>query len=161
MSGKRYTLASALFLALLMAGCHDEPRQVAGPAIGDPAAIFTVVSVSPTEFKAGENVDITVRAHNPTSESITLHFSSGCLVGFSIKASDGTIVGPSGIVCTMDMPVVELGPGEDITNTFRWDGRAGTGFGPALPPGEYRITGNLNAAESHATSAPVTVKILP
>jgi hypothetical protein len=161
MSRHRYTLASVLFLALWMAGCHDAPRQVAGPTFTDGAAIFTVVNVSPTEFKAGETVNVRVQAHNPTAEPITLHFASGCLVGFSIKASDGTVVGPSGFICTMDAPTVVLGPGEDIAQTFRWDGRARTDFGPVLPPGEYHITGKLNAAESHDPSAPVTVKILP
>jgi Intracellular proteinase inhibitor len=161
MSRHRYTLASTLFVALWMAGCHDAPRQVAGPAFADGAAIFTVVNVSPTEFKAGETVNVTVQAHNPTAEPIRLHFASGCLVGFSIKASDGTIVGPTGIICTANAPTLVLGPGEDIAQTFDWDGRARTGFGPALPPGEYHITGSLNAAESHDPSAPVTVKILP
>lgn len=161
MSRHRYTLASVLFLALWMAGCHDAPRQVAGPTFTDGAAIFTVVNVSPTEFKAGETVNVAVQAHNPTAEPIKLSFSSGCLVGFSIMASDGTIVGPSGIICTTNAPTVVLGPGEDIAQTFRWDGRARTDFGPVLPPGEYHITGKLNAAESHDPSAPVTVKILP
>lgn len=148
-------------VAVALAGCNDGPRQVAGPGFGDADAIFTVVNVAPTQFKVGETANVTVRAHNPTAEPITLHFSSGCLVGFEVRAQDGTVVAPTGIVCTADAPTVVLGPGEDIENTFRWDGRASFGYGPGLKPGDYQVTGRLNAAESHAASTPVTVTILP
>lgn len=150
----------ALGLVALV-GCNDSARRVAGPGAGDAAAIFTVVDVAPAQFKVGETANVTVKAHNPTAKAITLHFSSGCLVSFSVRAQDGTIVAPTAIACTDDLPIVELGPGEDIENTFRWDGRASTGIGPGLAPGDYDVTGRLNAAESHATSPAVKVTILP
>ena len=154
------TKGFAAVAVLALVGCNDGPRQVAGPGFGDATAIFTVVSVAPTQFKVGETANVTVRAHNPTSEPITLHFSSGCLVGFAVRAQDGTIVAPTGIVCTANTPTVVLGPGEDIEDTFRWDGRASFGYGPGLTPGVYQVTGQLNATESHATSPPVMVTIL-
>ena len=161
MSRSIFPIAAGVLALASLVGCQDHARQATGPGFGDAAAIFTVVNVAPTEFQVGTTANVTVRAHNPTSEPITLHFSSGCLVGFAVRAQDGTVVAPTGIVCTDNTPIVTLGPGEDIENVFRWDGRASTGLGPGLKPGDYDVTGRLNAAESHALSPPVKVTILP
>jgi hypothetical protein len=121
--------------------------------------MITEIQVTPTQVKAGSTVTIKVVSRNASTVPVTLHFSSGCLQGFSVQNRLGTVVAPLAVVCTANVPVVTLKSGEVIDNTFQWTGY-GSG-GTNLPPGDYLISGHLNAAESSAMSAPVEVKISP
>jgi intracellular proteinase inhibitor BsuPI len=155
------SFAAVAVLAVALVGCNDGPRQVAGPGLGDASAIVTTIQVNPTEITPGNVFRIGVSSRNPTSGPVTLHFSSGCLQGFTVRDEKGNVVAPLAIVCTANVPVVTLQPDESIDNQFRWGGTTGYGGGTNLPPGDYTITGHLNAAESQAASAPVKVTILP
>jgi intracellular proteinase inhibitor BsuPI len=154
--------AGALFAALLLIGCNDAKHTLAPPAPGDPNAITIEVQATPTQFKAGETIEIMVTTRNPSSGPVTLGFSSGCIQMFNVQNKNGTVVAPLDLVCALNAPSVTLEPGETIRNTFLWSGTTGLlGGGTKLPAGDYQITGLLNAFKPILTSAPVDVKILP
>lgn len=159
---RRVLLTGALFAALLLMGCNDSKHTLAPPAPGDPSAITTEVHVTPTQFKAGETVEIVVTTRNPSSGPVTLGFSSGCIQMFNVQNKNGTVVAPLDLVCTANAPTVTLESGETIRNTFLWKGTTGlAGGGTNLPADDYQIIGVLNAFKPILTSAPVDVKILP
>src|SRR5436190_16043451 len=152
---RRVSWTGALLAALLLIGCNDSKHMMA-PGAGDPLGMTTEIHVTPTQFKAGETIEIAVTSRNSSSGAVTLHFSSGCLQGFHVQNENGTVVAPLGLVCTANAPIATLEAGQAIDNTFRWSGTTGyAGGGTSLPPGDYRITGHLHAAESSAASAPV------
>ena len=159
---RRALLTGALFAALLLIGCNDSKHTLAPPAPGDPSAITTEVHVTPTQFKAGETIEIVVTTRNPSSGPVTLGFSSSCIQMFNVQNKNGTVVAPLDLVCTLNAPSVTLEPGETIRNTFLWRGTTGlAGGGTNLPAGDYQITGLLDAFKPILTSAPVDVQVLP
>jgi hypothetical protein len=159
MLSRRVPAAGALLAAsLLVVGCMVSKHATA-PGDYDSQGMITEIQVTSTQLKAGSSITIKVVSRNASTAPVTLHFSSGCLQGFSVQNRLGTVVAPLAVVCTANVPVVTLKSGEVIDNTFQWTGY-GSG-GTNLPPGDYLITGHLNAMESSATSSSVTVKILP
>ncbi len=130
------------------------------PRSGDSSGIVTEVRVTPTEFHAGDTVQIAVSACNRAGLPATLQFSSGCLLLFEVRDAAGALVAPKDIVCTANAPTVTLHPGECLDRHFSWSGAEGIGGGKTLPPGEYRVSGVLTAAGKHPASEPVAIKIL-
>ena len=158
---RRVLSTGTLFVALLLIGCNDATHTLAPPGPGDPSAITTEIHVTPTQFKAGETIEIVVTTRNPSSGPVTLGFSSGCIQMFNVQNKNGTVVAPLDLVCTANAPTVTLEPGETIRNAFLWMGTTGfAGGGTNLPAGDYQITGLLDAFKPILTSAPVDVKIL-
>jgi len=160
MVSRRVLAAGALVAASLLVGCMDSKNTTA-PGDYDSLGMITEIQVTPTQFKSGENVSIKVVSRNASTVPVTLHFSSGCLQGFNVQNQAGKVVAPLEVACTANVSVVTLKSGETIDNTFQWNGATGYGGKTSLPPGDYQITAHLNAAESNAMSAAVTVRILP
>ena len=126
---------------------------------GDPSAIVSEVRVSPAEIRVGETMQIEVTVHNPTAQTIRVHFSSGCMVMFAVRDAGGETVAPIPI-CTANAPTLEMTPGQTITRPFRWDGTVSGASSPGLPPGEYTVVGGFDPGVRRNASAPAAIKIL-
>ena len=155
-----HTAIGALLLVSAALGLACGTVETTAPQLyGDPSAIVSEVRVSPAEIRVGETMQIEVKIHNPTSQRIQLHFSSGCTVTFSVRDENGTGVAPF-YPCTLNVPTFVMAPNETWTAQFEWDGTLGGPSTPALPPGEYTVLGGFDPGVQRNASEPVAIRIL-
>lgn len=94
-------------------------------------------------FKSGEAVVVTVTVTNASDASVDIPVSS-CPTHFAVRDANDVIVGPPSDVCTAQLIVKTLAPGEKVEYTSTWHGE---GFATAqgvttfLKPGKYTIEG--------------------
>ena len=152
---------SILMLASL-AGCSVDRDPVRPPA--PDTSIRTSVTIRPATVAPGEPSEIVIRATNRGFVARTLHFSSGCLMGWRLRDAVGTVVAPGPRLCTDDAPSITLAPGETMTQVFTWNGTRydpSSGLFLIVPPGTYQLFGGLHEDGSGWTAGPVRVDVLP
>ncbi|HEY8470515.1 MAG TPA: BsuPI-related putative proteinase inhibitor [Longimicrobiales bacterium] len=168
-------LALALCIAALaIAACRpDAPRASSqpdtamtqpptGPAAATSDSLAFTIHV-PDSVRAGEPVPIALRVTNRTSAPIDLHLL-GRTIAFDIVVTreDGTPVWRrlEGQAVQSILQLRTLAPGETLELSDRWDQR-GRG-GAAVPPGLYRVHGELPTDEPEPLrTPPASLRILP
>ena len=152
-------------LALLAASCSSDGVSLltrpAAPRYGEPSQMVTTVHVSDAMFRIGENVTVRVVARNPTNRVIRLDFTSGCLLGWVVQDHAGSVRSIRQ-PCTLNVPVVELAPGDEIVREWSWSGEVWNADGSPseLSPGDYRMLGLLNSSGDPPTSQPIEFLVL-
>ncbi len=112
------------------------------------------VTVDRDHVAAGETLVVNLSVTNEREVAQFVQFTSGCLYGFGIWHEDGELVAPPPLMCTMNAPVVEYGPGEIVAREFKWtwDGRS-----PA--PGVYSLKAGLGPRGERDSSAAVEIRL--
>ncbi len=170
------SLALALCIgALLIAACRpDAPRaanepdtamtqQPSGPAsVAESDSLAFSIHV-PESVRAGEPVPIALRIRNRTDGPVELHLL-GRTIAFDIvvTSEDGTPVWRrlEGQAVQSILQLRTLAPGETLEFSDRWDQRRRGGA--AVPPGPYRVHGELPTDEPEPLrTPPVPLLILP
>ena len=119
MSLRRTTLA---FLAVLAApSCNLETTDNTRDAI----ALF--LEIDQTTISENEAMNVTVRAENVGSETLTLSGPSDCLLYIEVIESSGTRVYNSAQSCAGSSVTEELAPDAIKEMTFTWNGRQNSG----------------------------------
>ena len=150
-------------LLLVAAGCSGAATrvtEVTPVAFGDPSGIVTTVTLSAGTFTAGQGtLTVHVRSVNPTSLPIRLPFTDGCFQTFVVFAGSQEIGGPE-LACLQFVSTRTLGPGEALEQAIPWDGHVFYERGDyALPPGDYRLVGQVNTT-GPPRSDPVALQIV-
>jgi hypothetical protein len=122
-------------------------------------------SVSASSFKVGVRVDVTIVARNMGRGSVRV-VANACAGGFTVSTPDGALVGPAPKVCTMELAVRELAPGESYTITSQWTGDARSQAVQSPPetvaPGDYLIRGFVSVYEDGVAQSPaVEIQVVP
>jgi hypothetical protein len=119
------------------------------------------VSAVPDTFALGDSTVLTVRAHNPTRDTVRFQ-TGGCdPLGIEIRSANGDLVLPATVGCEQGSNGVLVPPGSSIQSTLVWRGERwiGPGSTPPAPlaPGVYRVRGFLNADGRVAYGEPTPV----
>jgi len=134
-----------LAAALLLAGCSLMTAPVVNVSLDTSVAEAVVPQDGVTE------VTLTVRNHTRRTVKLT---GSGCMLTVRVME-----IPPAPMVCTLELRVIRLGPGESVVRTFSfWPAFPHWAEGP-LAPGSYTLAGVLHAdgATVHGTSVTVQV----
>jgi len=144
--------------AFMLGGCGGQWSAVVDPGgIADPSFMITWVTVSTTQFRIGEPMQIEVGFKNPTRRPIRVHFTSGCRAFYAVRDGNDAVVAPKAFLCTTEARTVVFAPGETGSQTFTWDGTVSPG--EDLAPGDYRVAGGLTEGIGQP-AAPVTIQLL-
>jgi hypothetical protein len=133
-----------------------------GPASGMSDSLAFTIHV-PDSVRAGEPVPIVLRVTNRTDAPVDLHLL-GRTIAFDVVVTreDGTPVWRrlEGQAVQSILQLRTLAPGETLELSDRWDQR-GRG-GAAVPPGLYRVHGELPTDEPEPLRTPAApLRILP
>jgi len=141
-------------VAFMLVACHGQPTS--------PKADLEVsTSVTPSVFRVGQTVTVTVVVTNRADQSRTIE--TNVCEPFQVTTAGGAVVGPAARICTaMSMPKT-LVPGEQFVFTTTWSGDA-RGAGPGSPaaflaPRTYLVHGLAFLATFEST--PVTIQVIP
>jgi hypothetical protein len=147
----RKSLAAALFGALLVTACSlgtDTSEQLRVDA-----------KTSLAKFRAGDAVLVTITVTNESSSSVDLPVGS-CPSHFAVRDASGSIVGPPSEVCTAQLIVKTLAPGEKAEYTSTWHGEGfatSTGQTTFLKPGMYTVEGFFGiTTDTHPATVEIT-----
>ena len=149
----------AIAAAALVAGCGDSTG---------PDALQVGTGVTPTQFRAGDPVTVSVAVRNNRSTTITID-PDPCQDPFTITTAAGAPVPMASRVCRPVLaPPRALRPGEELAIVRDWSGDVAPrqptlGAGDAIAPGEYRVQGFVTSPEGRtlARGSAVTVRVLP
>ena len=141
-------------VTFMLAACHGQPTS--------PRADLEVsTSVTPSVFRVGQTVTVTVVVTNRADQSRTIE--TNVCEPFQVRTPGGTVVGPAARICTAMSMSKTLVPGEQYVFTTTWSGDArGAGLSsPAafLTPGTYVVQGL--AALPTSANEPVTIQVIP
>lgn len=138
----------AISLVALFAACSTAPNAADGFSV--------VTTVSPAQFRAGDQVSVHVVVRNISYETRTIA-GNNCPYAFVVVGADGSIVGPGDQICTAQMETVHLPPQGEYSWTQTWTGGARTTSPQLLPPGTYVVRGRLMDGGSRNAGATVTI----
>ncbi len=144
---------SFAFIAIIAACVHPTT-----PFDGD---LLATTTVTPAQFRAGDNVSVHVVITNTGRQAHTINGNT-CARMFVVESPDGTYVGPWTGVCSAVALNMTLSPGATYSWTQSW---TGDGVGdvekpvPFLPPGIYFVRGRMIGRGSRNPGA--TVNITP
>lgn len=150
--GMRARLSLLALLATI--GCQQDP---AVPKVTeDPVSI--TLTVSTRTLKVGQPDTLKVVVKNNLTGAVRIFFSTTCMVFFTVRAQDGTVVSPrDGRPECLPVPSqMNLAQGGTQTFTTIWTG--GFAFNPPdtqakVAPGSYFISAAL-VASGYLTEAP-------
>ena len=135
-------LLGFLIPAVVMTACTRAPRTSDNAA--SPASRLTVV-IRPLEtlLTPGGEVNVTVTIWNGGEQEVIWGSgSSHCRLTLLVLLDGEYLPAGPPRMCTMDLVQHRLAPGEDYTETFRWDGTVlRDGEPQELSPGEYELYG--------------------
>ena len=110
---------------------------------------LVTTSLSAAEFASGDRLDITVVAHNTSSEA--RHLTPVCVHLFQLLDVDGTPrTLPPRLPCTMMITTPkDVAPGDSVVSTDHWDGMIPGSGGASVPapPGDYLVLGRVFAPD--------------
>ena len=141
-------------VAFMLVACHGQPTS-------PRADLEVTTSVTPSVFRVGQTVNVTVVVTNRADQPRTIE--TNVCEPFQVTTAGGTVVGPAARICTaMSIPKT-LVPGEQFVFTRTWSGDA-RGAGPNAPvaflaPGTYMV--HSMAFFSSTEGAPVTIQVIP
>ena len=123
------------------------PAQAAcriGVESSQVTSLLVRVEADPDTVALGDSTALTVRALNPTYDTVRFD-TGGCdPLGIEIGTATGEVVVPATVGCNDTGTLVLIPPLDSIHRTYVWRGERGVGTGP-LMPGVYRVRGFLNA----------------
>lgn len=153
----RPTLVPALVAGLLIGGGCQDP--VAEERIGDPLE----VSVAPARESVayGDTVTFVITVANTSIHDITVSGSTTCIIGYRVRDSKGEVVNASDRVCTHDIRGFVIPPEGVMVRRMLFRGHTYRSQYDLLPPGQYTVTGALNAREGERLSTHVPFRVLP
>jgi hypothetical protein len=144
--------------AVLLAACGTHPASPFDDLV-------VTVSVSPTDFYAGQATTVTTTVTNHGDQPRSLELNLCGRPPFVVTTSAGAIVAPA--QPTLDCPMysrrVELAPGQAYVFNGMWAGKARSTAADArglLPPGTYEVHGSI-WLDSGPLGAPVIIRITP
>src|SRR5450756_1841833 len=123
-------------VAFMLVACHGQPTS-------PRADLEVTTSVTPSVFRVGQTVNVTVVVTNRADQPRTIE--TNVCEPFQVTTPGGAVVGPAARICTaMSIPKT-LVPGEQFVFTTTWSGDARTA-GPGSPaaflaPGTYMVHG--------------------
>ncbi len=120
-----------------------------------PSDLAISVTLDREVFIRGDTMTVTVTAINVGARTITLVGSSSCLLKFEVWRGPVLVQDPSAWVCTMDLFLLPLSPGETEVRNFEWRG-TGTD-GQVLAPGGYDVRGIGGFEGSSPVASPTVV----
>jgi len=128
------------------------------------SAVIIRVDADPDTLVVGDSTALTVRALNPSYDTVRFD-TGGCTpLGVEIRTVSGDVVVPPTAGCDSGGGYVLIVPTGEIRLTFVWRGERGIGAGsdPPTPlaPGVYNVRGFLNANGSLRFGAPPPVWLL-
>jgi hypothetical protein len=132
--------------ALVLAGCSLMTAPVVNVALE--------TSLSETVVAQDGVTEVTLTVRNLTRRKVEFS-GSGCMLTVRVME-----VPPAPMVCTLELRVIRLGPGETYSRTFT--------FRPAFPPwaegrlepGTYTLAGVLQASGATVLGNPVTLQVV-
>ncbi len=140
---------------LLICGC-DRP---------DVPFVINVATYQSTMLP-GESIQIGIAIHNRSAQPQLIP-GNQCGFHFQVVASDGSVVGPNPVFCSLELlPPITIAPGAVATWTDYWSGGAGgdsasTGV-QFLAPGTYTLVGEVGSEAYGATQhVSTSITILP
>ena len=106
-------------------------------------SLIVNITADPKVFSPGETVTVTVAVENPTDSVVDFGIgSSSCRFGVVIRIGEEEGGIQSSRLCTPDMSVWSLGPGEKGEESWVWNGNAVVGgTAQSLSPGQYELIG--------------------
>ena len=141
-------------VAFLLVACHGQPTSPRWD-------LEVTAAVTPSVFRVGETVAVTVVVANRADEPRTIE-TSVC-EPFQVTTTGGTVVGPAGRICTAMSVQKTLVPGEQFVFVTTWSGDARSAVPTSPPaflaPGTYLVHGL--APLRTFRSAPVTIQVIP
>jgi len=128
------------------------------------SAIIIRVDADPDTLVVGDSTVLTVRALNPSYDTVRFE-TGGCdPLGIEIRTVSGDLVVPAAAGCDAGGGYVLILPTGEIRMTFVWRGERGIGAGsdPPTPvaPGVYNVRGFLNANGSPRFGTPTPVWLI-
>lgn len=158
----RLLLAAALPMSLLLCrNASDEPS--AGSEMPpQPSDSLRLRVEVPAEVAAGEPVPIKLRVQNVSERTLTLYLT-GRTIAFDVVVER---LGGARVWRRLEGEVVQsilrldtLAPGEALVLEDSWDQRSDAGG--TVPPGEYRVRGELLTEGEPLVSPAEPLRILP
>jgi len=139
-------------ILLVLVSCvvtvNDAPRHA-------PATELTLdVEVEPLTITWGNSLRIVLTVANKNNKTVTKHFSSGCIYGYSLRTRNGEVVAPPPPICTMNAPTVTYQPGELVTKVFLW-----VWDDPSIEPGTYILFAGFGPRGDGKSSPSVEVRL--
>jgi len=136
----------SLAAALALAGCSLMTAPVVNVSLETAVADSVVAQDSATE------VTLTVRNHTRRTVELT---GGGCMLTVRVLE-----LPPREMVCTAELRVYTLRPGESLVRTFTfWPAFPHWADGP-LEPGTYTLAGVLHADGATVHGTPVTLQVV-
>jgi hypothetical protein len=129
-----------ILAAVLAAGCSDP---------SSPPDLSIVVVASASSLHAGERLTVNVTVLNTGTREHTITVN-GCPAPFSVFDQEGNAVTPTSQICTADLRLQTLGPGDSYSFTSDWTGETstlsnGTWIRQPVAPGTYSLRGQITA----------------
>lgn len=143
----RVPLVRAVLLvsSMLLVSCTAAPTSP-----GD--ALLVTAAISPASVRASDTVTVRVVVTNRGSEPWEINTKT-CPGPFVVTDQSGAAVAPGVRVCTADLPMKELAPGDEYVFTLRW--------AAVLEAGTYALRGRVPARGGLVESEPVTLTVTP
>jgi hypothetical protein len=148
----------ALFATAVAVGC--------GHSTAPSDALDVTVASAPDRMNVAGVIDIEVRIHNGTDDTLRLGLDQ-CVPPFQILEAAGKVIGPGPRFCTLELKApVSIGPGETILYASKWYGDSDTpttALTPVpVPPGQYLIRPRVFVIEGGtALGKPKAITIVP
>ena len=147
------TATCCLFVALVGAvvGCGNWPDPISDSAIVD-VQFAIQCGVEPRQIGFGDSVEIDLRITNVTSRTVTKHYSSGCLYGYTIYDEHGQAVAVFPEGCLRGMSTVEYARGVTVDRTFHW-----SWDDESIEPGTYFVDAGFGQGGRLESGRPVEI----
>lgn len=157
---KRMLLVVATLAA---AGCTNllAPEAPAPFLTGNAAPLVFTAAVSKPRIMVGDTASLIFTLRNPTSQRVTLHFSSGCqITGYVRRGREQVWPQPYGCTAAVTQLVLERGQQRVVTLPFTAiSGEELALFsGLVLTPATYVAYAELENGEGRSTSVDFTVE---
>jgi len=148
----------ALLVVSAILGCASGPPLSQGAASEEKTfPLQLALRTNRPAYQVGEPVTLTLQARNPTTRQVSLTVPTSQLYDFSVYQGERQVWRWSaGKAFLMMITELSIPAGQTRTFTEVWDQR--DQGGRQVPPGEYRVVGNLVAAEQLGAK-PLTARI--
>ena len=150
MNGRSCGVMLAAGMALACAG---------GDVTGAGDGLDVSVELSASQLVVGDELEVTVRAENVSSRTVTPDLGP-CILTFEVLSGGGTVVAPEQTVCPLILVTADLEPGAAYEFTFTWRGDRDGSASSFLPPGTYHVRGVLDLRSGAAASPAVPLQVL-
>ena len=153
-----------LLLVGALASCRDATAPIdqfhpASIGVLEPLSLTT--TVSPAELAPGDSITMTITITNVSNSTVNA-VTTACASRFVITGPTGDPVDRGNPICTLELGIKALAPGQSVSLTEHWDGMelVGGDVVARAPAGQYIVRGNGFTGRVRSNT-PAVLTVLP